>query len=280
MPNHSPPATYWRGLFAAAGIVVRAEGRTWRDNGDMDEVLYEVFGPLSQGAPGNDASTLRALDAVPDRAAVRRVLDLGVGHGRTTFTLAHALPDARITSVEIHAPFVERIAERARAAGLADRVQALCGDMEKIDVAEGSVDLVWAEGCIYAVGVERALAMWRPWLRAGGRVAFSDFVWWTGDPSREAREFWAIEYPDMASEAAIRTRAEAAGYRAVGGFRMPKDAHDAYYVPLEARLAELAGHSDAEIQQLLENIRKEIDIVRRFSDEAGYSFFVLRRAAG
>ncbi|MDE0059027.1 MAG: class I SAM-dependent methyltransferase [Defluviicoccus sp.] len=246
----------------------------------MDEVLYEVFGPLSQGAPGNDASTLRALDAVPGRDAIRRVLDLGVGHGRTTFALAHALPDARITSVEIHAPFVERIAERACAAGLAGRVRALCGDMEKIDVAPASIDLVWAEGCIYAVGVERALAMWRPWLRAGGSVAFSDFVWWTGDPSREARAFWAIEYPDMASEAAIRSRAEAAGYRAVGGFRMPKAAHEAYYVPLEARLAELAGRADASVLRVLDDIRKEIDIVRRFSDEAGYGFFVLRRTDG
>lgn len=244
----------------------------------MDEVVYEVFGPLSQGAPGNDASTLRALDAVPGRDAVRRVLDLGVGHGRTSFALARALPDARITSVEIHAPFVERMAERARAAGLADRVRAMCGDMGKIDVALASIDLIWAEGCIYAVGMERALAMWRPWLRAGGCVAFSDFVWWTGDPSQEARTFWATEYPDMASEAAIRTRAEAAGYRAVTSFRMPAAAHDAYYVPLEARVAELAGRADA--RQLLDNIRKEIDIVRRFSGEAGYSFFVIQRAAG
>ena len=246
----------------------------------MDEAIYEVFGPLSQGAPGNDASTLRALDAVPGRDAVRQVLDLGAGHGRTTFALARALPDARIAAVEIHPPFVERIARRAREAGLADRVRAVCGDMENIDVAEGSVDLVWAEGSIYLVGIERALAMWRPWLRPGGCVAFSDFVRWTGDPSKEARAFWAVEYPDMASEAAIRSRAEDALYRVLSDFRMPKEAHDAYYVPLEARVAELAGRADAAVTRVLEDIRTEIDIVRRFSDEAGYTFFVLQRAEG
>ena len=246
----------------------------------LDDPVYEVFGPLPQGAPGNDASTLRALDAVPARNAVRRVLDLGAGHGRTTVALARALPNARITAVEIHAPFAERIARRARDTGVADRVRAECGDMAKIDVAAGSIDLIWAEGSIYVVGMERAFALWRSWLGPGGCVVFSDCVWWTGDPSEGARAFWAIEYPDMASEAAIRSRAEAAGYRVVSSFRMSREAHDAYYVPLEARVAELAGCADTEVWNVLEGIRKEIDVVRRFPDEAGYTFFVLRRGDG
>ena len=246
----------------------------------IDDIIYEVFAPLPQGAPGDDASTLRALDAVPRRDAVRQVLDLGVGHGRTTFALAQALPRARVTAVEIHAPFVEQMAARAREAGVADRVHAVCGDMEKIDVAAGSMDLIWAEGSIYVVGMERALAMWRPWLRPGGCVAFSDLVRWTGEPSRECREFWATEYPDMASEAAVRSRAEAAGYRMVESFRMSKDAHDAYHVPLEKRVAELAGRADADLSTVLEAIRKEIDVMRRYADEAGYTFFVLQQTDG
>ena len=246
----------------------------------VEEILYEVFGPLAQGAPGNDAATLRALDEVPGRDGVRQVLDLGVGHGRTTFALAEALRDARITAVEIHAPFVQRITECARKAGVAHRVHAVCGDMEKIDVADGSIDLVWAEGSIYVVGMERALAAWRPWLRPGGCLAFSDFVRWADDLPDEAREFWAMEYPDMASEAVIRSRAEGAGYRVVGSFRMSEEAHQAYYVPLEARVTELAGHADASVQEILGGLRKEIDVVRRFPDEAGYMFFVLQRADG
>ena len=244
----------------------------------IDDVMYEIFRPLPQGAPGNDASTLRALDAVPCRDTLRRVLDLGAGHGRTTFALARALPDARITAVEIHEPFVERIAERARTSGLAHHVHAMCGDMAEIDVAAGSVDLIWAEGSIYVVGMERAFVMWRSWLRPGGCLAFSDFVRWTGGLSNEARAFWAVEHPDMASEAAIRSRAEAAGYRLVRSFRMSMDAHEAYYVPLEARMAELAGSADAEMLKVHEDIRTEIDVVRRYRDEAGYTFFVLQRA--
>ena len=270
----------------AGGVRERAgEGRSGTGGGpsrtvSLDDAIYEVFGPLLQGAPGNDASTLRALDAVPERDAVRQVLDLGAGHGRTTFALARALPDVRITAVEIHSPFAGRIAQRARETGLADRVRTECGDMAGIDVAPGSIDLIWAEGSIYVVGMERVFAMWRPWLRPGGCVAFSDFVQWTGDLSKEARAFWAVEYPDMASEDAIRSRAEAAGYRVVTSFRMSREAHDAYYVPLEARVAELAGCADSNVRKVLEGIRREIDVVRRFPDEAGYMFFVLQRGDG
>lgn len=243
----------------------------------VEEILYEVFGPLAQGAPGNDASTLRALDGVPGRDSVRRVLDLGVGHGRTTFTLAEALRDARITAVEIHAPFVRRIAERARKAGIASRVHAVCEDMEKITVADGSIDLVWAEGSIYVLGMERAFSLWRPWLRPGGCLAFSDFVRWVDDLPEEARDFWAMEYPDMASEAVVRSRAAAAGYRVVSSFRMSKEAHEAYYVPLETRVDELAGRTDSDVQKVLGGLRKEIEVVRRFPDEPGYMLFVLQR---
>ncbi len=240
-----------------------------------DDAIYEVFGPLAQGAPGDDASTRRALEAVPGREAIRQALDLGSGQGRSTFALAAALPDARLTSVEIHAPFVQRMAERARRAGLADRVQPISADMTALAVAAESMDLIWAEGSIYVVGMERALALWRPWLRPGGCLAFSDLVRWTDDLSPECRAFWAGEYPEMRSEAGVRARAAEAGYRTLAAFRLSRAAHEAYYAPLEARLAELAGRSD--LSQILEDIRTEIDIMRRYADEAGYSFFVLRR---
>ena len=72
-------------------------------------------------------------------------------------------------------------------------------EIARIDVTAGSIDLIWAEGSIYVVGMKRALAMWRPRLRPGACVAFSDFVQWTTDLSKQARAFWAVEFPDMAS---------------------------------------------------------------------------------
>ena len=241
-----------------------------------NDLIYDVLGVLPQGAPGNDASTLRTLEAVPNHGTLRQVLDLGVGHGRTTLTLARSLPHAEVTAVDVHPPFVEKVAAKARKSGLAKRVRAVCGKMEEMDVAQGSVDLVWAEGSIYVIGVRQALALWRSWLRPSGCVAFSDLAWWTDDPSKEAREFWAAEYPDMMSEARIRSLSESEGYRVIDCFRMPKEAHDAYYIPMEARLADYTGQIDGEVTELLRALRKEIDMVRKFSTEAGYTFFVLQ----
>lgn len=244
----------------------------------IQDATYELFGPLSQGAPGDDASTLYALGQVPGRGAIRHVLDLGVGHGRTTLILSRALPDAQITAIEIHAPFVEKVAERVREAAVAHRVHVVCGEMECLHVEEEAVDLIWAEGSIYVVGVEGALAMWRRWLRPGRCVAFSDLAWWTDTPSEEARDFWESEYPDIASEAATCARAEAAGYRVVHSFRLSKRAHDAYYVPLEARVTELTPRTDTdgELAKIIGGTRKEIGVMRRFPNEAGYTFFVLQ----
>ena len=241
-----------------------------------NDIIYDVLGVLPQGAPGNDVSTLRALETVPSRRTVRQVLDLGVGHGRTTLALARSLPDAEVTAVDVHRPFVEQVAAKARRAGLANRIRVVCGKMERMDVAQGSVDLVWAEGSIYVIGVQRALAMWRPWLRPGGCVAFSDLAWWTDDPSKEAREFWAAEYPDMMTEARIRSLSESEGYRVIDCFRMPKEAHDAYYIPMEARLADYTGQLDDELMEFLGALRKEIDVARKFSTEAGYTFCILQ----
>ncbi len=246
----------------------------------LEDALYKVFEPLSQGAPGNEASTLRALHSVPQYEAARAVLDLGVGQGRTTMTLAQALPNSRITAVEIHAPFVKGLAQRIRKAGFATRVEIRCADMEVIEVSSESMDLIWAEGSIYLMGIDRALGMWRRWLRPGGCIAFSDLVCWTENLSGECREFWASEYPGMLSEASICSLAEGAGYRVIEAFRMPRDAHDAYYRPLEGRLEELSRDVGVGPTEILEMLQREIDVMRRYSDEVGYTFFVLQRVGG
>ena len=245
-----------------------------------EALIYRVFEPLSQGAPGSDAETLRALDLVPDRDGIRQVLDLGVGYGRTTLALAGALPVAGIIAIEIHAPLVAALTATLHKTGLASRVEAVCGTMERPGVNAASLDLVWAEGCIYVMGRARALTAWRRLLSPAGCIAFSDLAWWTDTPSREAHDFWATEYPDMASEERIRSDAHSAGFRVIDSFRLSGTAHDAYYAPLAERVAELAEHKDDAMEEILGTIRTEIDIARQFSNEAGYTFFVLERNEG
>jgi release factor glutamine methyltransferase len=69
-----------------------------------------------------------ALAALPDRAAVRRVLDLGTGTGCLLLAALVEFPAARGVGVDISAAAAALAGRNARATGLADRVSLLCAD--------------------------------------------------------------------------------------------------------------------------------------------------------
>ena len=66
------------------------------------------------------------IPAMPDvqrkLEAGARVADVGCGHGRAAITLAEAFPRATVTGFDNFAPAIARAQERARAAGVEDRV--------------------------------------------------------------------------------------------------------------------------------------------------------------
>jgi SAM-dependent methyltransferase len=64
-------------------------------------------------------------------AAGGHVVEIGSGHGKAAINLAKAFPQARITGFDIHAPSVATANERARAAGVADRVRFEVRDASK-----------------------------------------------------------------------------------------------------------------------------------------------------
>jgi len=248
----------------------------------IPEAFLRVWGALPQAAPGSDASTVEALRRIADRLTdAPRVLDIGCGPGRQTFALARALPRARIVAVDVHEPFLERIAARARELGLSDRVATRAQSMDALSDAPGSVDLLWCEGAAYAIGVERALEAWRALLAPGGVLAYTDLVWTSDARPDEAVRFLASEYPEMVDVPRSLARAERAGYAAIDHFVLPEsDFWTGFYAPLEARCAELrpeAGH-DADLAAVIAQAEREIGVYRRHSGAYGYAFFLLVRS--
>lgn len=59
-------------------------------------------------------------------------VDVGCGRGRALIKLAQAFPKSRFTGYDAYAPTIERAAENARAAGVADRVS-----FQPLDVTQG-----------------------------------------------------------------------------------------------------------------------------------------------
>lgn len=246
--------------------------------GRNTDLFFELFSGLPRQGPGDAESTLRALALVPGVGAWTRVLDVGCGTGLQTLVLARHTP-ALFTAVDTHPPFVEELNRQARAAGLADRVEARVGDMRALDFEPASFDVVWSEGAIYVMGFEAGLREWRRLLAPAGHVAVTEVCWTRPDPPPECAAFWAQEYPAIRDVDSRLATAAACGYDTVGHFALPPSSWwNDYYRPLESNLAAFRDHHEGESDalELAAGVQREIDVWRRYSDCYGYEFFVLR----
>lgn len=231
-----------------------------------------VFSGLERWGPGTTDATLRALSLIP--FAPETILEIGCGNGPATLPLAERTA-ARIVASDTDEGALERLRSEAAARGLADRIAVRHLDMAQLPAPDRPFDVIWSEGSAYVIGVERALRDWRPLLRPGGVLVLSDMVWRTDAPSDALRTFWASEYPAMTTAAARLKQATRAGYRVLGHFDMGREAMDAYYVPLEARVAALAERLAG--RRALEDLRTELRAWRAGDGAFGYEMVVLQR---
>jgi SAM-dependent methyltransferase len=241
-------------------------------------LIFEIHEGLPRQGVGRDEYTRRAYEMLP---ALRepRILDLGCGSGAPTLELAR-VSRGRVTGLDVHQPYLDELERRAEAAGLADRVTARSGSMLSIELPDESFDLVWAEGSIFIIGFDRGLEEWRRLIRPAGFLVVHDLAWLRPDPPDELRAFWSEAYPPMRNIAENLAAIPPRGYQVLGHFPLPDDAWWVeYYDPLEERLPELrvkyAG--DAEALALLEDSRREIEILRRYPGWYSSVFFLMQR---
>ncbi|WP_421706527.1 class I SAM-dependent methyltransferase [Algihabitans sp.] len=249
---------------------------------DEEARLFEVFLEVQRGlprqGPGAAQSTLEALAlcrGLPDRPAV---LDVGCGPGLQTLVLADAL-DGQITAVDLLQEYLDSLIRRAAAAGLAERLEVLAGDMAQLPFPDRSFDLIWAEGSAYIMGFEAAFRTWRRLLKPGGCLAVTELTWLRPDPPDEALAFFREEYPAMTTLEANLTSVKACGYELLGQFTLPDAAWwDDYYTPLAAKLPQLKQRyaDDPAALEVVATTEREIEVRRRFWDSYGYVFFVAR----
>ena len=237
------------------------------------ELLFRLFDGLPRLGPGSEASTLRALGMLPALPANPAILDLGCGTGAASLILARET-GGRVTAVDVHQPFLDDLATKAEAAGLADRVVTRLQSMEGLDDSPGGYDLIWSEGAIYLVGFERGLRLWRPLLRDGGCVCVSEASWLTDKPLEEARVFWEAGYPAMGTVSENIERARAAGYHTLGAFALLRsDWEQGLYGRLRTRMEELRG--EPEMAEMIAETEQEIRLYEQHGESYGYVFYAL-----
>ena len=128
-------------------------------NQEQMALMFSFFEGLQRKGPGSDASTLQALTMLGEIPPQPRIVDFGCGAGAASLALAGEL-DCTITAIDIHAPFLKEVEERADRLGLSHRISTLQADMANPPLSAGSVDLIWSEGAVYNLGFERGLKLW------------------------------------------------------------------------------------------------------------------------
>lgn len=242
--------------------------------------LFELFDDLPRQGPGSEASTLRALSMLAPLPDTPRILDVGCGAGQQTLVLARKTC-GRVTAVDVHQPFLDRLAESARAAGLDDRVETRLADMNGLPFADASFDLIWSEGAVYIMGFAQGLRSWKRLLAPGGMLAVSEASWLSDDRPPEALEFWSEAYPAMNNVADNLQTIAGLGYHCRGHFTLPDDDWwTPCYQPLQEKLDafEAKYKSVPEALQIVQSSRTEIQLFKNCSHAFGYVFYVLANA--
>lgn len=246
------------------------------------EFFHEIFDPsLPRLGPGEDASTLRALDMAGGAPPESGILDVGCGNGRQTILLAQNT-EAVITALDNYPPYLEELERRAAAAGLSGRIETRLCDMNEMEAAmePSSLDLIWCEGALFVMGFRAGLEACMRMLSPGGVFAASDLFWFQDAVPDECREYFESRNAYFSTvEVGLETIDEV-GFELLGHFPLPESAWiDGYLRPLGKRLAELrASHAGEPAKlEMLDMIQPEIGVYDRYSAYYGYEFFVMRR---
>lgn len=183
----------------AVGLVSRAD----------DDAVHPAASALAP-PPSNDdardemATFIRAMEniALPRLPAVmphiplrgvKRVLDVGCGPGTYAIAFAQASPSLEVVAFD--RPIAADIAaERAAAAGVADRVSTRAGDFLRDDLGRG-FDLVFVSNILHGLGERDALTVLRKARRAlapGGRLVIQEFVTNNARNGTAAALFFAV----------------------------------------------------------------------------------------
>lgn len=249
----------------------------------MEDVslLIDLHRAQNRQGPGGDLETRLAITlAGLGSTSTLTVADMGCGTGASALVLAKAL-SATVIAIDLFPEFLAELEQRAKAAGVADRIETRAASMGDALFADGSLDAIWSEGAIYNIGFAAGLRAWRRYLKPGGVLAVSDLTWLTNDRARALTAYWDAEYPEVDTASAKLRLLETEGYAPIGYFPLPKHCWlENYYRPLQGAFDGFVARHDGSTaaQAVVAAERKEIDLYEQYADFVSYGFFIARKA--
>ncbi len=190
-----------------------------------------------------------------------RILDIGCGSGIPTLELAR-LSQGDVIGIDIDESALNQLAGKIKESGLTDRIKAVNCSMLDMDFAEGSFDIIWSEGSIYAIGLEKGLREWKRFLKPGGFIVVHDEA---GNVKDKLEHICNC------------------GYELIGYFILSKEIWwTAYFAPLERLInktrSELPYKRSA--QRQLQQAEGELDMYKKNPERNNSVYFVIKENSG
>jgi len=187
-----------------------------------------------------------------------RILDIGCGSGAPTLELAR-LSQGEVIGIDIDQPGLDQFTKKIEGAGLTERVKAINCSKFDMDFPDGSFDIIWSEGSIYAIGFERGLLEWRRFLKPGGFMVIHDE---RGNVEKKLEEIYNC------------------GYELLGYFILSKETWwTEYFAPLEKLVAESRTRytDDPKIIEEIHQAQEELDMFKDNPERNSSVCFVTKK---
>ena len=201
--------------------------------------------------------TRKAFEMLP-KMEKPRILDIGCGSGVPTLELAR-ISGGHVTAIDTDLVQLARLGKKIENAGLSGRIKVINCSMLNPNFAEGSFDIIWAEGAIAVIGFEKGIREWSRLIIDGGYLAIHD---------------------DFSGLKEKMETVPQCGYELISHFIMNEDIWwNEYYAPLEEKLNEIRSEhiNDKGVVKLLSGDKQEVDGYKIDKERYRSIFFVLKK---
>ena len=237
--------------------------------------FYSAYINLDRLSPGSQQTTLRAIENVDfDTNDELNILDIACGVGSSTILLADYFKNSNVEAFDLFSHYINSLEEKIVCNNLENRVFGYCMDMMDPDFANEEFDIVFCESSIEIIGFGKGLREWKRLLRPNGYMIVSD-VSWLRNPSSQSLKFWKDTYGEVDTIENKISQIEDEGFKFIDYVVVPKEDWRNFHDKLEKNLNALNGDKSA--GKFVKQLRKEIEIYRKNSDDYSYVFYIMKK---